>query len=38
MDQSVNTTPYKQIIEAAIFVAKKPLSLAALCRDVLADE
>ena len=38
MDQSVNTTPYKQIIEAAIFVAKKPLSLAALCGDVLADE
>ncbi|WP_413816351.1 SMC-Scp complex subunit ScpB [Moritella sp.] len=34
----MNTTPYKQIIEAAIFVAKKPLSLAALCRDVLGDE
>ncbi|GIC75399.1 segregation and condensation protein B [Moritella sp. F3] len=38
MRPTVNTTPYKQIIEAAIFVAKKPLSLAALCRDVLAEE
>lgn len=34
---SVNPTPYKQIIEAAILVAKKPLSIKELRSHVLAD-
>jgi segregation and condensation protein B len=34
----MHSIPYKQIIEAAIFVASKPLSLRALRRGVLADE
>jgi len=34
----VDKVPYKQIIEAAIFVAKKPLSLQFLCSTVLADD